>query len=31
MVTFEITDQVRETIQQTLFGLLAQRRSTFFG
>ena len=31
MVTFEITDQVRETIQQTLFGLLGQRRGTFFG
>ena len=31
MVTFEITDQVRETIQQTLFGLLSQRRDTFSG
>lgn len=31
MVTFEITDQVRETIQQTLFVLLGQRRNTFFG
>ncbi len=31
MVTFEITDQVRETIQQTLFGLLNQRRNTFLG
>jgi 1-acyl-sn-glycerol-3-phosphate acyltransferase len=31
MVTFEITDQVRETIQQTLYGLLAQRRNTFLG
>jgi len=31
MVTFEITDQVRETIQQTLFGLLSQRGSTFLG
>ena len=31
MVTFEITDQVRETIQQTLFGLLSQRRNTFSG
>ncbi len=31
MVTFEITDQVRETIQQTLFGLLSQRRNTFLG
>lgn len=31
MVTFEITDQVRETIQQTLFGLLSQRRNPFLG
>lgn len=31
MVTFELTDQVRETIQQTLFGLLSQRRNTFLG
>ncbi|MCB1264363.1 MAG: acyltransferase family protein [Mycobacterium sp.] len=31
MVTFEITDQVRETIQQTLFSLLSQRRNTFLG
>jgi hypothetical protein len=31
MVTFEITDQVRETIQQTLFTLLGQRRNTFLG
>ena len=31
MVTFEITDQVRENIQQTLFGLLGQRRNTFLG
>lgn len=31
MVTFEITDQVRETIQQTLYQLLANRRNTFFG
>jgi 1-acyl-sn-glycerol-3-phosphate acyltransferase len=31
MVTFEITDQVRETIQQTLFGLLSQRGNTFLG
>lgn len=31
MVTFEITDQVRETIQQTLFALLGQRRNTFLG
>ena len=31
MVTFEITDQVRETIQQTLFTLLGRRRNTFLG
>lgn len=31
MVTFEITDQVRETIQQTLFSLLSRRRNTFLG
>ncbi len=31
MVTFEITDQVRETIQQTLYQLLSQRRNMFFG
>ena len=31
MVTFEITDQVRENIQQTLFGLLSRRGNTFFG
>ncbi|MCG5432319.1 acyltransferase family protein [Mycobacterium sp. MYCO198283] len=31
MVTFEITDQVRETIQQTLYRLLAGRRNTFLG
>jgi 1-acyl-sn-glycerol-3-phosphate acyltransferase len=31
MVTFELTDQVRETIQQTLYQLLAGRRNTFFG
>jgi 1-acyl-sn-glycerol-3-phosphate acyltransferase len=31
MVTFELTDQVRETIQQTLYRLLANRRSTFLG
>ena len=31
MTTFEITDQVRETIQQTLFSLLSQRRNTFLG
>jgi len=31
MVTFELTDQVRETIQQTLYRLLAVRRNMFFG
>ncbi|RWA18523.1 hypothetical protein MBRU_04710 [Mycolicibacterium brumae DSM 44177] len=31
MVTFELTDQVRETIQQTLYRLLGQRRNTFLG
>jgi 1-acyl-sn-glycerol-3-phosphate acyltransferase len=31
MVTFELTDQVRETIQQTLYRLLAGRRNMFFG
>jgi 1-acyl-sn-glycerol-3-phosphate acyltransferase len=30
MITFEVTDQVRETIQQTLFSLLGQRRNAFF-
>ncbi len=30
MVVFNITDQVRETIQQTLYKLLMQRRSVFF-
>ncbi len=30
MVTFELTDQVRETIQQTLYRLLAGRRNMFF-
>jgi 1-acyl-sn-glycerol-3-phosphate acyltransferase len=30
MVVFNITDQVRETIQQTLYALLMQRRSAFF-
>ncbi|MGK2867900.1 MAG: lysophospholipid acyltransferase family protein, partial [Mycobacterium sp.] len=29
MVTFELTDQVRETIQHTLYQLLANRRNTF--
>lgn len=31
MITFELTDNVRETIQQTLYQLLANRRNTFFG
>ena len=31
MVTFELTDQVRETIQQTLFDLLTKRRNPFLG
>jgi 1-acyl-sn-glycerol-3-phosphate acyltransferase len=31
MVTFELTDQVRETIQQTLYQLLANRRNAFIG
>jgi 1-acyl-sn-glycerol-3-phosphate acyltransferase len=31
MVTFEVTDQVRETIQQTLYQLLTARRNMFFG
>lgn len=30
MVVFNVTDQVRETIQQTLYGLLMQRRSVFY-
>jgi 1-acyl-sn-glycerol-3-phosphate acyltransferase len=30
MVTFELTDQVRATIQQTLYQLLASRHGTFF-
>jgi 1-acyl-sn-glycerol-3-phosphate acyltransferase len=29
MLVFNVTDQVRETIQQTLFGLLQQRQSIF--
>jgi len=29
MLVFDITDQVRETIQQTLYSLLVQRRSVF--
>lgn len=31
MVTFELTDQVRETIQQTLYQLLANRRNPYIG
>jgi 1-acyl-sn-glycerol-3-phosphate acyltransferase len=31
MVTFELTDQVRETIQQTLYRMLAGRRNIFLG
>lgn len=31
MITFELTDHVRETIQQTLYQLLTRRRNTFFG
>ncbi len=30
MIVFNITDQVRETIQQTIYTLLMQRRSVFF-
>jgi 1-acyl-sn-glycerol-3-phosphate acyltransferase len=30
MLVFNMTDQVRETIQQTLYALLVQRRSVFF-
>ena len=30
MLVFDLTDQVRETIQQTLYSLLVQRRSVFF-
>ena len=29
MLVFNLTDQVRETIQQTLYKLLVQRRSVF--
>ncbi|GAA3460916.1 lysophospholipid acyltransferase family protein [Saccharothrix longispora] len=31
MLVFNLTDQVRETIQQTLYRLLAQRRNVFLG
>jgi len=30
MVVFDLTDRVRETIQQTLYSLLLQRRSVFY-
>ena len=30
MLVFNLTDQIRETIQQTLYQLLMQRRSVFF-
>ena len=30
MLVFELTDRVRETIQQTLYDLLVRRRGTFF-
>ena len=30
MLVFNLTDQVRETIQQTLYRLLVARRSVFF-
>jgi hypothetical protein len=30
MLVFNVTDQVRETIQSTLYTLLMQRRSVFF-
>ena len=30
MLVFDLTDQVRETIQQTLYSLLVSRRSVFF-
>lgn len=31
MILFEVTDNVRETIQQTLYRLLAKRRNVFLG
>jgi 1-acyl-sn-glycerol-3-phosphate acyltransferase len=31
MVTFELTDHIRETIQQTLYQLLTNRRNAFLG
>ena len=30
MLVFDLTDQVRETVQHTLYELLVQRRSVFF-
>jgi hypothetical protein len=30
MLIFDLTDRTRETIQQTLYSLLMQRRSVFF-
>jgi hypothetical protein len=30
MLVFDLTDQIRQTIQQTLYALLIQRRSVFF-
>ena len=30
MLVFDLTDRVRQTIQQTLYSLLVQRRSIFF-
>ena len=30
MLVFNLTDQIRETIQHTLYKLLVQRRSVFF-
>ena len=30
MLVFDLTDRVRQTIQQTLYALLVQRRSVFF-
>ena len=31
MTVFNVTDQVRETIQHTLYRLLSQRRNAFLG
>jgi hypothetical protein len=31
MTVFNLTDQVRETIQHTLYRLLSQRRNAFLG